>query len=377
MDLAAKKRRIQNRNTALFLMVPTAILAKIIQLFFLPDKYFFDSWRMVGMLTGKEIVSGGAWTGYENTVNFHKAINILNLTTASQFSIFYGIVMTVVVMVIVSFCKEMEIKEVLFTLMATGVLNIYVFSINKEMIQILYFFAILVFINLPINNVLKILGCAGIYYIESILFRSYYVMMAGMIIGIYFVLLFVKRLKKVGKRYVVLAITACYIMVFVFFYLSSFIYPKDYNDALSVRDKTTNTIDLQSEDGGANSAIRNPIQVNGNIGIFMYDYVINSVRMMIPIELLFKSPGYFPFFAYQFFILSYVVGALKKIKRADSKVMVALSCFLSFFLGSVVFEPDFGSWVRHEATTFPVLQLIAYNSVNYKEDNTNYEAENV
>ena len=376
MDLAAKKRRIQNRNTALFLMVPTAILAKIIQLFFLPDKYFFDSWRMVGMLNGKVEVGGGAWGGYQDTVNFHKSINILKLTTAEQFSIFYGIVMTIVIMIIVSFCKEMEMKEVFFTLMATGVLNIYVFGFNKEMIQILYFLAIFVLISLPISNIIKMLGCAGVYYIESILFRSYYVMMAGMIIGIYLILLFVRNAKVVKKTHILLAVIACYIMVFALFYLSSFIYPKDYNDALTVRDETTITIDNQSEDGGAKSAIRNPAQVNGNIGIFMYDYIINSVRMMIPIELLLKSPGYFPFFVYQFFILSYVFRALKNIKRMDSKVMVALSCFLSFFLGSVVFEPDFGSWVRHEATTFPVFQLIAYNSVNNIEDSTYYEAEN-
>ena len=37
----------------------------------------------------------------------------------------------------VSKVQEMEMKEVLFTLMATGVLNIYVFTINKEMIQIM------------------------------------------------------------------------------------------------------------------------------------------------------------------------------------------------------------------------------------------------
>ena len=42
--------------------------------------------------------------------------------------------------------------------------------------------------------------------------------------------------------------------------------------------------------------------------------------------------------------------------------MVALSCFIAYFLGSVVFEPDFGSWTRHEATTFPILQMMALGS---------------
>ena len=94
----------------------------------------------------------------------------------------------------------------------------------------------------------------------------------------------------------------------------------------------------------------------------MIDYVINAFRMMIPIELLLKSPGYAPFFIYQIFILMYLFKALANIKAMDKKVVVALSCFVAYFFGSVVFEPDFGSWVRHEATTFPVFQLLVYQN---------------
>ena len=74
----------------------------------------------------------------------------------------------------------------------------------------------------------------------------------------------------------------------------------DYYEALNIRDNSTGTI---REAGGAASAIYNPIEVNGNLGVFMIDYVINAFRMMIPIELLLKSPGYAPFFIYQIFIL--------------------------------------------------------------------------
>ncbi len=137
MDLKAKKIRQQNRDIALQLMIPTAVLAKIIYIFFLPSRYFFDSWRMVSMLTGDNFMT--AWEGYQDAVDFHSSINILQLTNVNQFSVWYGAIMTPLIMFIVSKAKEMEMREVLFTLMATGVLNIYVFNINKEMIQILYF----------------------------------------------------------------------------------------------------------------------------------------------------------------------------------------------------------------------------------------------
>ena len=371
MDLVNHKRRKQNRDTALYLMGPTAIVAKLVLHLFLPDKYFYDSWRMIDMLVkGKKSTMG--WSGYKTAVNIHKSWNIFHLNSELQFSIVYGLIMTILMMVIVSRTKEMEYREVIFVLMATGVLNIYVFVINKEMIQIVYFLAIYLVISLPIkNNLIKVLGCAGIFYLESLQFRAYYIIMACLLIGIYFIFTWLRSLQRINKLHIIITIIACFLMVFIFLYLSSFVSPKDYKDALGTRDGTTNTIDDASE-GGASSAIRNPIEVNGNLGTFMYDYVINSVRMMMPIELLIKNPGYFPFVIYQFFILIYVFRTIKNLKLIDKKILVALSCFIAYFLGSVIFEPDFGSWTRHEATTFPILQLLALQGNNKGEEQNDY-----
>ena len=37
---------------------------------------------------------------------------------------------------------------------------------------------------------------------------------------------------------------------------------------------------------------------------------------------------------------------------------LALYIYIAFILGSATFEPDFGSWVRHEAATFPILMIV-------------------
>ena len=101
MSLTERRIRQQNRDMAIKLMVPTAILAKLIYIYFLPMKYFFDSWRMVDMLNnGNEATTG--WTGYQDAVNFHASINIFHLTEIYHFSIFYGLIMTPVMMIIVS-----------------------------------------------------------------------------------------------------------------------------------------------------------------------------------------------------------------------------------------------------------------------------------
>ena len=103
----------------------------------------------------------------------------------------------------------------------------------------------------------------------------------------------------------------------------------------------------------------------------MLNYTINAVRMMIPIELLFKSPGYFPFVFYQVFILMYWIRAIKNIETINEHGFLALICFTSYIFGSFAFEPDFGSWVRHESASFPVFYILAYeNLFETKEEDT-------
>lgn len=55
----------------------------------------------------------------------------------------------------------------------------------------------------------------------------------------------------------------------------------------------------------------------------------------------------------------YLVHLFGKLDEIDDEVQfLAISVFLGYVLASVLFEPDFGSWVRHEAATFPVLHLL-------------------
>ena len=41
--------------------------------------------------------------------------------------------------------------------------------------------------------------------------------------------------------------------------------------------------------------------------------------------------------------------------------------YYAFLLGSATFEPDFGSWIRHEAVLFPIL-LILMDAIKEKEN---------
>lgn len=356
-EISSKKIREKNRDITLLLIPLVVVMAKIIHLCILPDKYYFDSWRMISMLVGGVMTP---WAGYQDTVDFYDAINIFHLTSITQFSIVFGLIMTPIMMWIISRTKEMQMRECIFALMAVGLLNIYVFSITKELIQMLYFMAIYIIISLPIkSSLVKILGCAAVYYWESLHFRTYYIIMAAMTVFMYVVFAWLKKREYITKKQIIISIILCFVAVFCFLYASSYISYEDYIDALNVRDGTTETI------SGANTAIENPIKVDSNLGIFMYDYVIVAVRMMFPIELLIKSPVYAPFVLFQIFILYYFFKTLTNIKKIDANMHVVIACFSAYLFGSFIFEPDFGSWVRHEAATFPILQMMAFRSHNY------------
>lgn len=352
MSLSEKKIRQSNRDTTLLLIPIVAIVGKLIQLFILPDKYFYDSSRMQSMMNkdGKMQAWGDA---YETVVDIFSRLNFFNFTKIEQWSIELGIVCTVLLMIIISRVKEMSFMESIYTLMATGLLNIYVFVLSKEPIQMFFFICIMIIIFLPIkNSIIKLLGGSLIYYWESKTFREYYIMMLVMSLVLFFIFYILKKIKTIRVIHILFAVIVCYALMFAFVYASQFVTPEEYNSVMTVRDEYAN------ED--ANTTIANIWPVKDNYGLFMLNYVICSIRMMIPVELIVKSPVYFPFFIYQIWILVYWIKSLKNIKHINDNVLLAVTFFTAYLFGSVVFEPDFGSWVRHEAATFPLFHIMAF-----------------
>lgn len=371
MNISEQKARQANRDTTLMLMPVVALMGKLIQFFILPDKYFYDSSRMQSMMNkdGKMQAWGDA---YETVVDIFSRINFFNFTKIEQWSIELGIVFTIVLIIIVSRVKEMSLMESIYTLMATGLLNIYVFVLAKEPIQMFFFLCIMVIIFLPIKNtVIKLLGGCLIYYWEASTFREYYIMMAAMSLILFLIFFILKKIKRIKLIHILVAIIFCYAIMFMFVYASKFVTPDEYSTVMSVRDEFAN------ED--ANTTIANIWPIEGNYNLFMVNYIICSVRMMIPLELILRSPVYFPFFIYQVWILAYWIRGLKNIRRLNNNVLLALTFFTAYLFGSFVFEPDFGSWVRHEAATFPLFHIMAYEYLGGKNNRKEifYETKNV
>jgi hypothetical protein len=208
-------------------------------------------------------------------------------------------------------------------------------------------------------NIIKIIGCALVFYWESTFFRSYYIIIAVLSVTVYILFTLIRtKTKKLSARKIIGVVLLLYLMVYAILAVSRVTMPESYNEVMICKNNT--------EYNTSASMIYDQIEHNGNLNLFMLNYVINSIRMIIPIELIKGGVGYAPFLIFQVLLLIYIAINIKNIRTIEDKNMLALSVFIAFFMGSVLFEPDFGSFARHEAASFPIIMLFALDRLGIR-----------
>ena len=351
------------------LIIVVAFLAKLIQHFYLPAKYYYDNNRILSTINDPRYA--GRWGGaYEVAADFFRNINIFHFTTMLQWSIFLGILFNIFFIILFLSNRGLDFKQTIFALMYTGILNIYIYNVGKDTIQLLIFTILFIIINLKIKNWIKIVGCFFVLFWESTFYRDYYIIIAFFFLCIVLGICFLRKKNvKVGFIKGVMILLILYAVVFVFLGIARESMPEDYDAVMVCKENTTQL--------GADTTIDDKIAHEGKLLPFMANYVINSFRMAIPYELLKSGIYYLPFVAFEIFLIYYLVKAIFRLYKMDFKQILALSAFIAYFMGSVLFEPDFGSFVRHEAATFPVLYILIFNQDNWSTRKINYHREEV
>lgn len=351
----------RNKNAVLALIFVVMLAAKLLTMM-LPAKYFYDNNRIVGMVN--EDMSMEAWGGsYVVAANFFRAINIFGFTSISQWSWFLGMLLTLVVFFMVLRLPELDMVQTIFLLACVGLLNIYVFNIGKDAIQFLFFMAVYLVLLMPIkSSAVKIVCAAIILYFESKVFRSYYVLIAALVLAIYCILAVFRRNHRLPPAVkIIITTVTMYLLVCVMMVVASVAMHSEYEQIMGIRDYS-----LSSREGDVDSVTIIKNWVGGdnstNLSLFLLNYLINAVRMMIPFELAIKGVQYLPFFCFQVAVTVYLAHLFGKLDEIEDETQfLAISIFLGYVLASALFEPDFGSWVRHEAATFPVLHLLVFS----------------
>lgn len=295
-----------------------------------------------------------------------KNINFFELKTLEEFEAYITILWNVMLLIIIfSLRKRLNVMQAIFLVLSILVLNIFDFNLAKEPFQMLYFILIYVVItSKALKDNFKYILCFGILYWASVSFREYYILIAMFMLGASWICkTFILMKEKLKIFDIVLVIVVFGIGYFLLLSVAKVAMPEDYAELIRVR----------TREGPAKTQIRNWItNSDSNLVLFTLDYLVMLVRMMVPVELITFGPKYWPYVAYQVMVTFYVVMALKNIRKNHKAKNVALYVYLGFLCGSATFEPDFGSWVRHEAAIAPVLFILA-DMYKFKQSRTDLE----
>lgn len=295
--------------------------------------------------TGENEQDAGA-----NAVFIYDKINIFNIKTYLGFEVYLTIIFNIIIFFILfKIKKKYTLYELVYLLFFIGVLNIWDFCLAKEPVQMLYFIAIfLILINnkIPISS--KYLLCFLVYLISSITYRNYYITMAIFFVILY--LLYELLLKKIEKfkfmdfiKILLIMFSSYFIVIFIMKTFSI----SNYNKLLWVR------LNHSVATTGINAFFNST-----NTFVFTFEIILIIFRMLFPIEILKHGISYFLYFLFQCLLSKSIINNLIIINKICETKKIALFVTCSFLLGSALFEPDFGSWVRHEAVLFPLFLIL-------------------
>lgn len=285
-----------------------------------------------------------------NAAIFFRWINFFNIQTTVGFEIYISVIWNLLLLLLIfNSRKKLELWQFIFLLTSIGVLNIWDFCLAKEPVQLLFFLAIYYIISSEKFKIgLKYFATILVLLLSVLYYRVYYILIIIFLIITTFICeKWLIKQEKMNIKKVFLLIT---VLAFTYFIMLNGIKMIDidsYNELLRVRTRT----------GLAKTQMVN-IFKSSNLGLFTFDYFIMIFRMLLPIELIPMGIKYFPYVVYQIIILCLVIKDIIHIKEDNQSQRLALYLYLAFLLSSATFEPDFGSWVRHEAAIFPILLIV-------------------
>ena len=311
------------------------------------------------------------------------------------------------------------LKENIFIYLGVAILNIFCFCLSKEPYQMLFFFLMAMAIIAGRTYQQKSILLGGALFLTILLSRKYYGLV---FIYYFFLQYIVRYLfdnidfhSKHGKKKLITNIFFTSIIIGVsYFFLLSYLSTSSestYNEMMNANYRDMDRASV------ADSEIV-PFFSKGNKLLATVDYVIKIFRLLFPVELLIKGKVKYLFFiAFQVLLAYFISRAfinrrkpeeeeeeddeeeeaalaiadipvneevnspqvsdeeeyeeeeevddnedeeIEKKKEEDRRQTrtAALYLYLAFLLCSAAFEPDFGSWIRHQGVALPIILLI-------------------
>lgn len=353
-------------------LIPLIVVSKIVRWTIMKPQLVYMSigWGMTGRIARGEVtpfhasigeISNAASVAVSNTEALFNAINIFGIDTYVGWEIFITLVFNLFLWSIVNrFYRTHPYagwKENVFIYLNIAVLNIFCLNMAKEPYQLIFFFLMAYAIRSGKTYRGKCIALMVVLVLTVLFARKYYAM-----IIMYFIVLQIivarwfdkvdmntKRGRK--KLYIYIFLMFALFGVFHYFMMS---YLSTGNEDMYEELVAANSRDAT----GAVSEIT-PMFPGGNPLLLAVDYFVKIFRLMFPVELLVKGKVTYLFMiVYQYLLFLFMVRAFRGRHEKQPSRTIALYLYLAFLLCSAAFEPDFGSWVRHEGVAFPIILLI-------------------
>lgn len=359
-----------NTSLILPLYIFIVVLSKIVRFTIMKSSLvnYTMGWGWVNSLNagiGNFLISfNGESVATQNSIALFKYLRFFGASTFYEYEALITIIFNFIVIYCISKCKnKVSIYEFLFLCMSIAVLNIWNFTLAKEPVQMLFFLVVFMLMNSrKTKNSLAFILSLIVILIIVFIYRNYYILVVLYSVFSYFVIekYIFKQKKITAKTYITLLI-AIIVSYIVFLTATEKLMPDVYDQLMYLSNNVT----------VANTDIT-PIFKSKNIFISSIEYIITVFRMIIPIELVKMGPKYILYFGYQLLITIFLFRTMLNLKDNPKKINYALYIFLGFLLASAYFEPDFGSWVRHESTVFPLLLIVfGFTKKEDKHESTN------
>lgn len=341
-------------------LYPLSFLVIIFRYNFLPDKYFYDSNKILALMRTVDTISMSG-DSYNNTALLFKSINFLKLTSLLQWSIVISLIVNIFLAIYFLRVRIEKNSDLIISYCFLGLLNLYVFNLSKEIIQFIFFSVMYCVIAGKFSNNKKCIVVFSMFVLESVFFRSYYILIGTFFVAIYFLFSKVLMSNKNRKIRITQIVAIAAIGLYLFLILCELIMPNEYMKLLAIRNRLTIS---RIGDESAQTLILNLIDSGNNKLLFLLNYFINFLRIMFPVELLPKGLYYWIFCFFQFLCTFKLINCVRNYHNLSENDKLCLFVMAAYCITGAFFEPDFGSFVRHEAATAPILFTLMIKNFN-------------
>lgn len=270
----------------------------------------------------------------------------------------------------------LNLFQSVFFLAAYALCGVYIFIFNKDVLQFFIYLIAFGLLNSRFSKTLKVCLISLVFIAESLVWRQYYIVLAAFLPLINYWLNDMAKSDKIKlKNYLTLYFK---ILLFAFIFLTA-LRLISFTNYQAIVDK--HGVDRESYTAtAAISGIQSWIPVDSSTAtpLVILNWVINFFRLLFPIELFRLGPYYWVFASYQLCLSIAAARSLSSAARGcsvDENQILVVALYFAFVICSALFEPDFGSWVRHETASLPfLLLLICYGFSSIKKPIKNYSS---